>query len=126
MPCSENDDSRYLLSDLPPQSRGRHEINCDDEGQSPWTSSPKQVSRSTRLTLASNYVNGLLMFVPLGITAGAMEWNQTTVFILGSLAIVPLASLLSFATEGLSARMGETIGGLMNATLSNAVESIVS
>lgn len=41
-------------------------------------------------------------------------------------AIVPLAALLSFATEELSAKLGETIGGLMNATFGNAVELIVS
>src|SRR5699024_8703938 len=36
------------------------------------------------------------------------------------------ASLLSFATEELSATMGQALGGLMNATFGNAVELIVS
>jgi hypothetical protein len=77
------------------------------------------------LTLASNYVNILLVFVPAGIALGATGANPTTVFIINFIAIVPLASLLSFATEELSAKLGQTIGGLMNATFGNAVELIV-
>ena len=37
-----------------------------------------------------------------------------------------LKHIQSFATEELSAKLGETIGGLMNATFGNAVELIVS
>jgi Ca2+:H+ antiporter len=47
-------------------------------------------------------------------------------FTLNFLAIIPLASLLSFATEQLAATMGQTLGGLVNATFGNAVELIVS
>ena len=78
------------------------------------------------LTLASNYVNILLVFVPVGIVLGATGANPTTVFIINFIAILPLASLLSFATEELSAKLGQTIGGLLNASFGNAVELIVS
>ena len=47
-------------------------------------------------------------------------------FVLNFLAIVPLAGLLAFATEELAAKLGQTIGGLLNATFGNAVELIVS
>ena len=77
-------------------------------------------------TLSSNYVNVLLVFVPAGIILGALDLNSTAVFIVNFLAIMPLAALLSFATEELSAKMGQTVGGLMNATFGNAVELIVS
>jgi len=80
----------------------------------------------TKVTLLSNYVNILLVFVPLGIVAGAIHWNPTAVFILNFLAIVPLAAMLSFATEEISMRLGQTMGGLLNATFGNAVELIVS
>lgn len=80
----------------------------------------------TKVTLLSNYVNVLLVFVPLGIVAGAMHWNPTVVFILNFFAIVPLAAVLSFATEEISVRLGQTLGGLLNATFGNAVELIVS
>ena len=76
--------------------------------------------------LADNvYVNVFLVFVPLGIIAGAVGWSPTAVFILNFLAIIPLASLLSFATEELAAKLGQTLGGLLNATFGNAVELIV-
>jgi Ca2+:H+ antiporter len=80
----------------------------------------------TWLTLKSNYVNVLLVFVPVGIVLGALEMDPTAVFIVNFLAIVPLAALLSFATEELSVKMGQTLGGLMNASFGNAVELIVS
>merc|ERR1712070_574782 len=55
-----------------------------------------------------------------------MDMDPTAVFVVNFMAIVPLAALLSFATEELSAKLGQTIGGLMNATFGNAVELIVS
>ncbi|KAH8700478.1 putative calcium ion transporter Vcx1 [Talaromyces proteolyticus] len=91
-----------------------------------WVRLPYQTVHLTWATLASNYVHILLVFVPLGIVSGVLEWGAATVFVLNFLAIMPLASLLSFATEELSATMGQTLGGLMNATFGNAVELIVS
>ncbi|KAL2758757.1 hypothetical protein ACRALDRAFT_1068982 [Sodiomyces alcalophilus JCM 7366] len=78
-----------------------------------------------KATLYSNYVNVLLIFVPLGIVAGEVGWSPATVFTLNFIAIVPLAAVLSFATEELAARLGESLGGLLNATFGNAVELIV-
>jgi Ca2+:H+ antiporter len=86
---------------------------------------PATAVNVTKVTLFSNYVNILLVFVPLGIVAGAMGWNPTTVFILNFFAIVPLAAVLSFATEEISVKLGQTMGGLLNATFGNAVELIV-
>jgi Ca2+:H+ antiporter len=80
----------------------------------------------TKVTLFSNYVNVLLVFVPIGIVAGVVGWNPTTVFILNFFAIIPLAAVLSFATEEISMKLGQTLGGLLNATFGNAVELIVS
>lgn len=77
------------------------------------------------LTILSGYVNVLLVFVPLGILAGVLEWSATAVFTLNFFAIIPLASILSFATEEISVKLGETLGGLLNATFGNAVELIV-
>ncbi|KAH7093405.1 vacuolar calcium ion transporter /H(+) exchanger [Paraphoma chrysanthemicola] len=96
------------------------------EDESRWKSIPKHVAHLTWATLASNYVNVLLVFVPVGIIGGILGWNPTVVFILNFIAIIPLAALLSFATEELSAKLGQTLGGLMNATFGNAVELIVS
>ena len=86
---------------------------------------PGYFGLKTWQTLASNYVNVLLVFVPLGIISGAVGWSPTATFILNFLAIMPLASLLSFATEELAVKLGQTLGGLLNATFGNAVELIV-
>jgi Ca2+:H+ antiporter len=90
-----------------------------------WVSYPMSFLYITWAVLASNYVNVLLVFVPVGIALGALGMNPTAVFVVNFLAIVPLAALLSFATEELSVKLGQTIGGLMNATFGNAVELIV-
>jgi len=76
--------------------------------------------------LKSSYINILLIFVPVGIIAGALDLPPGAIFVLNFLAIVPLAALLSFATEELSEAVGPHIGGLLNATFGNAVELIVS
>ena len=95
------------------------------EDDRPYVKWPAYFGLKTWQTLASNYVNVFLVFVPLGIISGAVGWSPTAIFILNFLAIIPLASLLSFATEELSVKLGQTLGGLMNATFGNAVELIV-
>ncbi|RYC77089.1 hypothetical protein BFJ63_vAg20037, partial [Fusarium oxysporum f. sp. narcissi] len=65
-----------------------------------------------KVTLLSNYVNFLLVMVPLGIIAGKMGWGSTAVFTLNFFAIIPLAAILSFATEEVSMKLGDTLGGL--------------
>lgn len=76
--------------------------------------------------LYSSPVNILLVFVPLGIFWGFFEFSQTWLFIFNFLAIIPLAAILSYATEELADKVGNTVGGLLNATFGNAVELIVS
>ncbi|KIW45620.1 calcium/proton exchanger [Exophiala oligosperma] len=87
---------------------------------------PFLVLHLTWEVLKTNYVNVLLVFVPLGIIAGLAEWSPVLQFVLNFIAIIPLASLLAFATEELAIPLGQTIGGLLNATFGNAVELIVS
>lgn len=90
-----------------------------------WSYWPRHMLHLTWVTLSRDYVNLLLVFVPLGIVAGALNWDATAIFTLNFFAIIPLASLLSFATEELAATLGQALGGLMNATFGNAVELIV-
>ncbi|CCH45353.1 Vacuolar cation/proton exchanger 5 [Wickerhamomyces ciferrii] len=92
----------------------------------PVRSYASHVVHVTKVTLASSPVNFLLIFAPLGIIAGKLGWSSNAIFALNFLAIIPLASLLAFATEELASHVGETLGGLLNATFGNAVELIVS
>ena len=73
-----------------------------------------------------SWINLLLIFVPVGFALEYAHVNKIIVFVINFLAIVPLAALLSFATEELALYIGETLGGLLNATFGNAVELIVS
>lgn len=100
-------------------------VHAYDDDQRAWVRYPMRFLSTTWAVLTSNYVNVLLVFVPAGIVLGALDVNPTATFIVNFLAIVPLAALLSFATEELSVKLGQTIGGLMNATFGNAVELIV-
>lgn len=70
-------------------------------------------------------MNVLLVFVPLGLVAGHRHWDSASVFTLNFLAIIPLAAILSFVTEEVAQSLGDTLGGLLNATFGNAVELIV-
>ncbi|KIW96246.1 calcium/proton exchanger [Cladophialophora bantiana CBS 173.52] len=91
-----------------------------------WIKYPFLVLHLTWEVLKTNYVNVLLVFVPVGILAGVLDWAPALQFTLNFIAIIPLASLLAFATEELAVPLGQTIGGLLNATFGNAVELIVS
>jgi hypothetical protein len=75
--------------------------------------------------LTSSGLLWLLVFVPLGILGGHNGWSSTFVFTTSMLGILPLAMLLSNATEELAAVAGEVVGALLNATFGNAVEMIV-
>lgn len=76
--------------------------------------------------LRLNYCNVLLPIVPVALIVGILDINPIAVFVLNFLAIVPLASLLSDATEELAEHVGHTLGGLLNATFGNATELIIS
>jgi Ca2+:H+ antiporter len=65
----------------------------------------------------------LLIFVP-AVFAG--ERLHTLLFVLAVLAIVPLAALLSHATESVAAKTGDAAGGLLNATLGNLTELVIA
>jgi len=69
----------------------------------------------------------LLAFVPVVFVAQQLMHGQhTLLFVLSVLAIVPLAVLLSHATESVAAKTGDTVGGLLNATLGNLTELIIA
>lgn len=119
---SEPNEREALISDI---NRANSGLRPRHKRRNHWSYWPAQAVRLTWSTLVRDYVNLLLVFVPLGIIAGALHWDSTVIFTLNFLAIIPLASLLSFATEELAATMGQALGGLMNATFGNAVELIV-
>lgn len=119
------DGNKPLLANSTPASQDSRLSN----ERSPTTTRPLDVAKSglatLKIILGESYTIYLLPFVFLGIIAGKQHWDDSLVFLLNFLAILPLASLLSFATEELAKSVGQLLGGLINATFGNAVEMIV-
>src|SRR6201985_2111678 len=77
--------------------------------------------------ILSNPVLWLSAFLPVVFVAQRIKPEaHTLLFVLSVLAIVPLAALLSRATEAVAAKTGDMVGGLLNATLGNLTEMIIS
>lgn len=69
----------------------------------------------------------LLVFVPVVLfTQKVTPSSHTLLFVLSVLAIIPLAALLSHATESVAAKTGDAVGGLLNATLGNLTELVIA
>lgn len=72
-------------------------------------------------------MNWFLLFVPLTVGLEHVHGMPAPVlFFSAALAIVPIAALIVGATEQLSTRTGDAIGGLLNATFGNAPELIIA
>src|SRR3972149_4680147 len=68
----------------------------------------------------------MIAAIPLAILAEVSGWNPLWVFSLTALGIVPLAHLIGESTEALAHFTGPRLGGLLNATLGNAAELIIT
>jgi Ca2+:H+ antiporter len=70
----------------------------------------------------------LLLAVPAAFAIRYVPaWkNETRLFIITGIAIIPLAGWMGRATEHLGARAGHGIGGLLNAAFGNAAELIIA
>jgi Ca2+:H+ antiporter len=87
---------------------------------------PKQVAALLR-EIRRNPLLWLLIFVPALFIAAAFRPDaHALLFVISVLAIVPLAALLSHATESVAERTGDAVGGLLNATLGNLTELVIA
>lgn len=68
----------------------------------------------------------MLIFAPVAFVANLLGANPVLVFILAALGLIPLADLIGEATEELAHHTGPKLGGLLNATLGNAAELIIT
>ncbi|KAF7300516.1 hypothetical protein HMN09_00936100 [Mycena chlorophos] len=85
------------------------------------------VAQSIRNVVFHSWFNVLLVFIPVAIALHfAVPDQYGAIFATCFVAIIPLAQLLSFATEDISLRVGQALAGLLNATLGNVVELIVA
>ena len=72
-------------------------------------------------------MNFLLAFIPISLLLRYL-FHSPPLWVFGTamLAIIPLADWIRRATEQVSARAGQTIGGLLNVTLGNLAELIIA
>jgi Ca2+:H+ antiporter len=72
------------------------------------------------------FLNVLLVFGVVAIVANLLGWSPLLVFVASGLTMIPLAGLMGEATEALALRTGPRLGGLLNATLGNTAELIIT
>jgi Ca2+:H+ antiporter len=68
----------------------------------------------------------LLVVLPLAYLAELLHWGPVWVFALSAISVIPLAAYIGEGTEALAAYTNPRIGGLLNATLGNAAELIIT
>jgi len=73
-------------------------------------------------------IDALLLAVPVAFALRYVPgWrNETALFVVSALGIIPLAGWMGQATEQLAERTGAGVGALLNATFGNAAELIIS
>src|SRR5215468_520133 len=79
-----------------------------------------------KLFAPENLINLLLIFVPIAIALELIHANPIAIFAASGMAIIPLAGWMGRATEHLAEKLGEGLGGLLNATFGNAAELIIA
>ncbi|CAK7215247.1 hypothetical protein SCUCBS95973_002417 [Sporothrix curviconia] len=80
---------------------------------------------SFRRMLFSSWLNALLVFVPIGMVTYMTHMKPIAVFATNAIAVIPLSSLLTAATERVASDAGDTVGALLNISLGNLVELIL-
>ncbi|OLN84394.1 Vacuolar calcium ion transporter 4 [Colletotrichum chlorophyti] len=102
--------------------------NNNNNNKTPSQQKPGVLTRfylTSKMIMFHSWVNVLLIFVPIGIVVQALHLNPGLVFAMNAVAIIPLAGLLSHATESVASKLGDTVGALLNVTFGNAVELII-
>jgi Ca2+:H+ antiporter len=73
-----------------------------------------------------NPISVLLVVLPFAILGEIFHWSPIAIFITSAIAIIPLAGFIGAATEVLAFHTNPRVGGLLNATLGNAAELIIT
>ena len=98
------------------KDNGTGNQTTDDDDSKPKRK-PFTAMSQLRATVFNSYINILLIMAPIGIALNFVKGiSPVAVFVVNFIAIIPLAAMLSYATEEIALRTGETIGGLLNAT----------
>jgi Ca2+:H+ antiporter len=82
---------------------------------------PYTVKNQLQATIFNSWINILLLAAPVGIGLNYAGIDGKVIFCVNFIAIIPLAGMLSFATEEISLHVGESLGGLLNASFGYAL-----
>ena len=82
--------------------------------------------KSSVVKILANPMYWLLPLVPLAIILNALGTEPLWVLLASAFSLVPLAGLIGEGTEALAAKTGPRLSGLLNATLGNAAELIIT
>ncbi len=114
MPTSTPDAGPHSPGSAPPQQASKHPLK-------------HPLKRPLKRPIFKPSLDWLLVFVPAAIALRLLgPGQQTALFIVSCLAIIPLAGWMGRATEHLAEHLGQGIGGLLNATFGNAAELIIA
>ncbi|MBB5575734.1 MULTISPECIES: calcium/proton exchanger [Rhizobium] len=95
--------------------------------EKPSVASSSSVGSTVVNEIRQTPILALIIFVPVVILLERFSPEaHTLLFVMSVLAIIPLAALLSRATEAVAAKTGDAVGGLLNATLGNLTELVIS
>jgi Ca2+:H+ antiporter len=71
-------------------------------------------------------IHYLLLGLPLAVIGSWLDWPPLLLFAIAAVGLIPLAELIGESTEALAVVTGPKVGGLLNATLGNAAELIIT
>lgn len=94
------------------------------KGKELYHAEPFTVRNQLQRTIFNSYVNILLLAAPVGIAINYAGIDGKIVFVVNFIAIIPLAGMLGFATEEIALHVGESLGGLLNASFGYAFYSL--
>ncbi|KAK5102246.1 hypothetical protein LTR70_004549 [Exophiala xenobiotica] len=117
---TKSEEDAPTVNDEEQQSR-----NGGAEQKKPKKPFVKRVVDNLKVIFLRSWLNAFLIFVPAGIAVHAAGINQNVDFALNAIAVIPLAGLLTFATESIAHRTSPTIAALMNVSFGNSVELII-
>ena len=113
---------RFLSRFRKGNKRPKDEVDEKKPKKAPWYKGkdvphqPFTLKNQFQRTILGSWINVLLICAPVGIGLNYAGVNGKIVFVVNFIAIIPLAGLLSFATEEIALHLGESLGGLLNAS----------
>lgn len=104
---------------VPPSELQRETTTSSKKSKKSLKHKKFTVGNQIKGTIFNSWINILLIAAPVGIALNYTSVRENTpiaIFLVNFVAIIPLAALLSYATEELALRVGEVLGGLLNAS----------